>query len=398
MEQNKKDLKYSIDDVKKVVKKHLYLTDDRIVEMIFATHLANWMDADPVWMIIIAPPSSAKTELLRAFDGRDDFYFLSSLTPTTFISGIKTKEGEQPKSLLPKITDKTLIFKDFTTLLSMRSEHQAEILAQLREIYDGQFSKAFGTGVTFDWHGKIGFIAACTNIYDRHYGVIGAMGDRFLLYRINQNENEATGLMAQKNVGNEDVMRTEIREAFNRFLDQFKDGAGVKRPDDETINHQLVYLACFCAAARCPVIRDWRNQSVEYDPVPEGPGRIVKQLTQLGMGLAMVHGKETIDLPIYETVKKVGRNLVPANRLAILRHLWNEQFFQNNASWTRTMEVAEAVEKPGNTAKLILQDLMMVGMLKMRRDDIDGRSPYEWQISGRAFRYMAKAEVFESSI
>jgi len=398
MARKRNGLEFSIDDVKRVVIKHLYLTDGRIVEIIFAAHLANWLDADALWLIVIAPPSSAKTELLRAFDGRDDFYFLSSMTPSTFISGIKTKKGHKPKSLLPKINEKTLVFKDFTTILSMRSEQQAELLAQMREIYDGQFSKAFGTGVTYHWYGKIGFIAACTNIYDRHYAVIGAMGDRFLLYRINQDENEATGLMAQKNVGNEDVMRKEIKAAFNRFLDQFKDGATVKRPDNDTINHQLVYLACFCAAARCPVIRDWRNQAIEYDPTPEGPSRIVKQLTQLGMGLAIVHGKETIDLSIYETIKKVGRDLVPANRLSALNYLWDQRVFQNNSSWIKTSEVAEAVNKPTNTIKLCLQDLMVVGMLRMRRDGAAEKSPYEWQISDSAFNHMAKAEVFESSL
>jgi len=398
MATNHRKLKFSIDDVKRVVKKYLYLTDDLVLDVIFAAHLANWMDADPVWLIVIAPPSSAKTEILRAFDGRNDFYFLSSMTPTTFISGIKTKGGESPKSLLPKIDKKTLVFKDFTTILSMRSEQQAEILAQLREVYDGHYSKAFGTGVTFNWHGKVGFIAACTNIYDRHYGVIGSMGDRFLLYRNDQSEAEATGLLAQKNVGNEQVIREEIRDAVNQFLDQFQNGACVKRPEDDTINHQLVSLACFCAAARCPVERNWRSKSIDYDPVPEGPGRIVKQLTQIGMGLAMVRGQETFDLSIYETIKKIGRDLVPANRLAILRHLWDKRVFEERSKWFRTGDVAEAVGKPGTTVKMTLEDMMVVGMLNRRRDGSADNSPYEWQINKIAFRYMARAEVFEKSL
>jgi hypothetical protein len=34
------------------------------------------------------------------------------------------------------------------------------------------------------WSGKMGLIFGCTEAYDEHYGVIGSLGDRFLLYRL----------------------------------------------------------------------------------------------------------------------------------------------------------------------------------------------------------------------
>jgi hypothetical protein len=54
-------------------------------------------------------------------------------------------------------------------------------------------------------------MAACTPVYDKHYGVIGTLGDRFLLYRTAIKEDEKMGLQAQKIVGREAEMREEIK-------------------------------------------------------------------------------------------------------------------------------------------------------------------------------------------
>lgn len=395
MSDDQKPYKYPIAELKKVIHKHLYLEDDRIVDILFATHIANRFDTDPLWLIVIAPPSSAKTELMRAFDGHPEFFFLSTMTPATFISGKNVKANEPPASLLPKIDGKTLAFKDFTTILSMRSEQQVEILAQLREIYDGQYSKAFGTGKVFNWKGKIGFFAACTNIYDRHYGVIGSMGDRFLLYRSPNNNNEKMGLAAQRNVGNESGMRQELRKAYARFLGQFENLESLTPVHDETIDRQIVYLACFCATARCPVERDYRDGHIDYDPEPEGTPRLVKQLTQIGMALAIVNGKQGIDEDTYEVVKKIGRDLVSSTRLKILRYLWEERAFEPDLFWKKTRDAAEGINKPTNTVKRILEDLMVVGALNRTRAGDHDTAAYRWQITQQMFDWMVKAEVFE---
>jgi hypothetical protein len=392
------ELRYPITELKKVVHKHLYLEDDRIIDIILAVHIANRFDADPIWMILIASPSGGKTETLGALDGHQDIYFLSTLTPSTFISGKNTGKGKPPASLLPKIDGKTLVFKDFTTILSMRSEHQVEILAQLREIYDGHFTKAFGTGAVFDWKGKIGFIAACTPIYDKHYGVIGSMGDRFLLYRSPKLNGERMGFAAQKNVGKESIMRSELKEAYHHFLDQFNDLENISFDHDETVNHQIIFLACFCAVARCPVDRNYRGDTIDYDPEPEGPARLVKQLTQIGMGLALVAGKNIIDLEVYETVKKIGRDLVSATRLRIFACLYDERANEQTGLWMTTKEIADYVNKPTKTTKRYLEDLMVVGALNRKRRDETQNAPYEWQVKNQTYDWITKAEVFEDSI
>ena len=81
--------------------------------------------------------------------------------------------------------------------------------------------KRLETGASINWSGNIGFLGAVTPVYDKHYSVIGAMGDRFLLYRSKTKDDFKQGLRAIKTVGNEKEMRTEIKDAFHKFINQF---------------------------------------------------------------------------------------------------------------------------------------------------------------------------------
>jgi hypothetical protein len=83
------------------------------------TVVANRMPDDPLWMFLVAAPSSGKTEVLRALSGAPDVYPLSSLTPQTFASGFEKRDGET--SLLPQLSSKTMVMKDFGTVLSRRT-------------------------------------------------------------------------------------------------------------------------------------------------------------------------------------------------------------------------------------------------------------------------------------
>ncbi|MBC8177411.1 MAG: hypothetical protein H8E19_08395 [Deltaproteobacteria bacterium] len=278
----------------------------------------------------------------------------------------------------------------------MRSEAQQEILGQLREVYDGQYSKAFGTGKKIDWAGHVGLLGAVTPVYDKHYSVIGTLGDRFLLYRTGSVNGRKTGMQAQKIVGREDQMRGEIRDAVHKFLDQFNDLSGRQFKTNEDVNSLIVDLASFVALARLPVERDYRNQTVLYQPLPEGTPRLVKQLMQLGMGLALVLGETGFDIEIYETIKKVGRDLLPSQRLKILQYLWEEGVI--TTTWHKTKEVADGVNMPTTTVKLILEDLMIVELLDRNIEDEDKeRSPYMWKLSNTAFDLMKSSEVFKVS-
>ena len=58
-------LKYPLDEVKSVVKKHLFIEDDSVVDVMIAAHLANRLEADPLWMLFVAPPSTNENRVVK---------------------------------------------------------------------------------------------------------------------------------------------------------------------------------------------------------------------------------------------------------------------------------------------------------------------------------------------
>jgi hypothetical protein len=393
------EIRFPLDEVKEVIHKWLYLEDDRIVDVMIATHVANQLAGDPTWTLIIGPPSSSKTELLRSFDGHRKAYFLSNLTPSTLVSGKpgKAKRGAKGStcSLLPKLSGKTLVLKDFTTILSMRSENQQEILSQLREIYDGSYSKGFGNEAgTVSWEGHIGLLGACTPVYDRHHSVVGALGERFLLYRTSVENGEEMGLRAQEVAGKERQMRNAIKKAVHRFIDQFRSPHSFKLREDPTTNHMIVTLANFCAHARCSVDRDRYHGTLDYVPEPEGPARLVKQFTQLGRALALIHSKDRIDGDVYEIIKKVGCDLMPRQRLKVLSHVWRRKAYEHLEHWERTTEISEGLRLPPKTVLRVCEDLMVARLLNKELSGESENAGYKWQVDQKAYDMVKAAEIF----
>lgn len=202
----------SLHDVKAAV--DTWLSDlASVVPVLLAVIMANLMDGDPLWLFLMAASGSGKTELLRALSLIPQVYALSNLMPQTLISG---KDGT---SLLLKLDKKILVLKDFGTVLSMHRDSRQEILAQLREVYDGTYVKVFGTGKVVRWSGKVGFIAGVTPIIDLHHGVAQVLGERFVQFRLAPSNGVAVAQAAMRHQGREVAMRDELANAFAGFFE-----------------------------------------------------------------------------------------------------------------------------------------------------------------------------------
>jgi hypothetical protein len=391
-------LSFSLNDLKEVVQKHLLLDDYKIVDVICATFLANVFPADPLWLLIIGPSSTAKTELLNSIEGMPQAFFISDLTKSTLISG-------KPKaSLLPHLNGKIIVMKDFTTVLSKKPDDLKVILSHLREICDGKLSKGFGTGDfedkknrLFEWKGHVGFIGACTAVYDRHYGVIGQMGERWLLYRTKNKDNMNTGIQALCGFGCENKMRAELKAAFTKFLVQFKKAKPIipKQPPKD-LAQKIVSLATFCGHGRCPVNRERYTKEITYLPDPEGTPRLSKQLYHLGIALKTIHQEDHITDEIYSIIKKIGADIIPKIRWKILRCLYKNRATEVNVKWMKTGEVSELTGIHGTTTLRALQDLSIIESVKGRLAEGEpGKTPYEWQIGEKALKWIGGSEIFE---
>ena len=102
--------------------------------------------------------------------------------------------------------------KDFGSVLSMNRDARAAVLAALREVYDGSWTRHVGTGGgrTLTWSGKVGLVAGATPTIDRHHAVMGAMGERFVLFRLPEVDASEQARRALAHAGREKEMRQEI--------------------------------------------------------------------------------------------------------------------------------------------------------------------------------------------
>lgn len=301
----------------------------RIVLGAARTHFLNI--GDPVWLFLVAPPGSGKTTMnIMATSGLPQVLMIGDLTPQTFLSGM---HGADNPGILEQLGGKQVtrgklkfvsgdalfLLKDFTTVLSMRPDKKAEILAQLREIYDGQFTKSFGTGITKQWNGRISILAAVTPIIDRHYSIFNTLGERFLQVRWHRPPYQA-GITAQKQQGKETQIKNQLKKHVRKlFLDSTVNGN--KRTPPKLPKKTLERIASFAeiiAIGRTHVYRDRFSRNIDYVPEPEANTRIAKQLSALAKGIASLEQKPSVTEDEVQDVFRVGLDSLPPTRRKII--------------------------------------------------------------------------------
>jgi hypothetical protein len=367
----------TLDEIKQYFSKYFLMPDYKVLDVVLGCILANILDGESTNIYIVGPPSSGKTEALRSLSTYGRIYELDELTPNSFISGWKSDKTY--KGTLAKMTEAgqlVCVIKDFTSILTMRSEYREAIIGQIRGIADGKLSKEFGTG-TVSWHGKVAFLAAVTPIIDNHHNINQMLGERFLYYRMpNSYDPMEEARQAQSNSGIEARIREDMSGMVSEFLNQFTK-SDTSLEVDKDINTKILSLACLVAWARTSISRNRTTHSLNYIPEAERPSRIVKQLTQLGAGIATVQGKPMIDNCVYEIMKKIGLDSVPSVRLAMLTKMSGIKDFKT------TEEVSQVCRLAVSTTKGYLDDFMELGIMDHEVSD-DG---HRWVMADKCRIY-----------
>lgn len=341
---------------------------------VIAAAAVERLDGDPVWMLLVSGSGNAKTETVQALDGAGGIITSTISSQGALLSATSRKERatDATGGLLRKIGDRgLLVIKDVTSILSMSRDARAEVLGALREVYDGRWSRNVGTdgGRTLDWDGRIVVIGAVTTAWDRAHGVVSAMGDRFVLVRMDSHKGrQAAGRRAIGNTGSEATMRAELSEAVCAVLNTV-DGPGIDLTDHET--DRLLAAADLVTLARTAVESDYQGNP-EYAHDPEMPTRFAKQLAQIVRGAVAVGlGRdEAMNLSI-----RCARDSMPPLRLSII----DDVAAHPDAP---TRDVRQRLNLPRNTVDRGLQALHMLGVLTVREDRMDGRGTV-WRYSLR---------------
>lgn len=343
-----------------VFRRWLHLPDEGHVLLVLAAVVANRAPGDPVWPLLIAGPSWGKTEALNSLRGQPDVHETATLTEAALLSGTpKRDRGNAKGGKLREIGEFGIIVtKDFGSVLSMSYDTRAGTLAALREIYDGSWTRLVGVdgGRTLHWEGKIGLIAGCTPVIDSHHAVLSQLGDRFVFYRLPDDDGYQHAHRALLHGGQEKTMRADLAEAARIVLesaDMEIAAAGVRGDEEE----RLIHLAELAVRSRSAVERDSRTREITLIPQPEAPSRLVICLLRLLNAIEAIGADRAMS---WQVVTKCALDSMPAIRRRVAEAL------------LATDKVGAAVlgtqlGYPTSTTRRALEDLTAHGVAQRRK-------------------------------
>jgi len=345
---------------------------------------ANNLEGDPVWLLLVGPPGGGKSEILNSLSGLPFTRTAGTLTEASLLSGTPKKDHGQAArgGLLREIGEFGIIVaKDFGSILSMNRDARAQTLAALREVYDGSWTRLVGTdgGRSLEWEGKVGFVGGVTPTIDRHHAVMGAMGERFMLYRLPDVDADLQARRALSHAGKEKKMRREIADAVTALIEsQRKTEADLEEAETD----RLIALATLVVRARSAVERDNYSREIELVPGSEAPTRLPVALSLL------LGGMHSIGVPkadAWRVLTKVGLDSIPALRLEIMLTL------QRAGAELSTNVLAGEVRHPATTTRRACEDLVAHGLLECHRQG-DGQA-HLWELTDFAAERLATVQL-----
>lgn len=381
-----------LEELKKVVEKVYLINDPYITEVMVAAVVAHRIAADPVWIVIVAASGAGKSEFINAISGLANVHSLSTITSNTFISGMKNSGKET--SLLLKIQNGILTFKDFTTLMSEQRDERAIIMAQLREIYDGKFSKVFGTGQEVKWEGKITVIAGATYAIHTLRQTYTAMGERFIMYNMEQPPpiDAAKRAMENQESGKIKEMRATVATAFKKYDEQLEIPETLLKISD-ALQKDILLLAELATRARSSVERNWKSRMQEITDVhpPEMPTRFASQLQNFAKALAIITYNEANKMEVTEKQRnilyKIALDSITTNRRKALRELVKYDVIE-------TAGLATKLGFPTTTVRIWLEDLTALGIAEREKKG-GGSKGDRWKIRSDYGELIRKFEHIE---
>jgi hypothetical protein len=352
----------SMDETLKVFERWLILPNVTPVYALLGTVAANLLPGDPVWLGLIAPPSSAKTEIINSISKLPHVVQAATMTPAALLSGTPKKQRDKfaQGGLLRQIGPFGIIaLKDFGSILAMRPDAKAEVLAALREIYDGEWTRHLGTdgGRTLAWKGKIGLVFGATGVIDSHYSVIGAMGDRFLFSRLAPVERGQFGQALKHSGTATRQMRDELAQAVVRL---FAGRRAEPQPITEAEIARIDETISLVVRLRGAVERDRYSHDIQAIYGAEGTARIGLCLERLLAGLDTLGVNRATALNV---VIAVALDSTPPLRRRAFEFLdsFNDELPADDAT---TSLVAEETGLPTVTTRRVLEDLAAYGLIK----------------------------------
>ena len=310
------EVRLALDNVIEQYRVDLEIPDPAQIYAILGAMAANhFNNSHPVWLVVVGPPSSGKSDPLKCLDVLPAVQFASEVSQGGLLSCSPRKERNPGSTggLLTKMgAFGILVISDMSPTLSMHPENLGKFLSLMRDVYDGRVIRHAGQdgGQTREWTGKMGLIAAATGDIDRHHSVINALGDRYLYFRMPAGNINDKMWRAHGRKSNAKAIRAAIASLFG-FI------AMADQPEIAVETAKTLQgVAKFVAITRTAVIREGVARTIEFLPQPEEPVRLYLVLKTLYCGLIYIGLSETEAMGI---VTKVALDSLPPARLMAIK-------------------------------------------------------------------------------
>lgn len=221
-----------LDAVRRAIRKFLVIPYDEPVDVVMlAAVVANFATKrqDPVWLVIVAGPGSAKSELTGLLDDWKPVWRLPNRPSPAYFLSAKTGKG----SALKRIEEqgkRILVLADMINLISVSRSWRDDLWSQLIGIYDGMYLHETGlTSVPVQYgpvppESRLGFITTGTSRFYEWQQHVASLGSRFLAYYLPSHKLdwsdhhllvEIAKMRAEKS-----HWRKPAKEAVHSFLDR----------------------------------------------------------------------------------------------------------------------------------------------------------------------------------
>ena len=278
---------------------------------------------EPIWMYFIGPPSSGKTESISPYEICSFTEFVSTITDNYLASGYRDEQGNDPSALLT-LNGKILVVKDVSPLLNDDSARVQKIWGDLRDAYDGQFSKGDGVNGLTTYNARFGVIMCATDSIDRFVETHQQLGERFLSLRVHRVPlplkerselcRRIREVMDEKNIWREhfrQTVKTQMTLA-QKFVLGHPGLPKVDRGTESIVEDMANYLSLLRTA---PIVGAVVSAEL--------PSRLMQQLFTLGHAHALMDGRMEWDQSDLDVVRRIGLDTFQIKKRRIIQTLFN---------------------------------------------------------------------------
>lgn len=305
------------------LKTYVHLTDDGHIMFALAVAVSSELDGDPLWGMIVGPPSGGKTEAIKCLDTIADEH-VDDITGPALLSWMPGK-NPRPAGILTRIPSRAFVtISDFSTVLATSDRGGRDTLfALLRRAYDGHVVREVGNSPRpLTWTGRLTLLAAVTPAIDNFSSHADALGPRWLYYRLPETDNahKKATVRKRRTIAGLDDLQTEAKRRATALVQAARRRVRDVELDDDMYD-QLEDAAMLTCLGRAAVPRNaYGKREIDGIPIVEEPARITGQVVALAKSLL------AIGVPRRQALVLAGRaalDTVPQARLACLYQLAN---------------------------------------------------------------------------